>query len=220
MTRARSWWGWGWEDQAMTPEQVDHLGAALQTRFPDATRVDPCPLAEIDMPEPTKPPATLERIARTDPRTRAEHTYGRSYRDVVRGHAGDFRAAPQFVVFPENEADIEAILEWAGDTQTPVVPFGGGTSVVGGVECPGAVSMDLTAMHALVDLDRTSRAVRVQAGVLGPELEDLLRPHGLTLRHFPQSFEMSTVGGWLATRAGGHYATVSAAPRIGRRPEP
>ena len=208
MTRTRSWWGWGWEDQAMTPDQVDHFGAMLHTRFPDARRVDPRPLAEVDMPDPGTPPPRLERIARIDVRTRAEHTYGRSYRDVIRGHAGDFRAAPRFVVYPENEDDIEAVLEWAGATGTPVVPFGGGTSVVGGVECPGAVSMDLTAMDQLLEIDRTSRAARVQAGVLGPDLEDLLRPHGLTLRHFPQSFEMSTVGGWLATRAGGHYATV------------
>ena len=194
----------------MTPEHVGRLGAAVALRFPaaDFTAQPPRPLAEIDMPPPGTPPAALEHIARTDPRTRAEHTYGRSYRDVVRGHRGDFTPAPSFVVFPATEADIDAVLDWGAATGTPVVPFGGGTSVVGGVECAGAVSMDLTAMHRVLELDPVSRAARIQAGALGPDLEDQLRPHGLTLRHFPQSFEMSTLGGWLATRAGGHYATV------------
>jgi alkyldihydroxyacetonephosphate synthase len=84
--------------------------------------------------------------------------------------------------------------------------------VVGGVEYRGdpgraVMSLDLTAMDRVLEVDAVSRAARIQAGVLGPALEDQLRPHGLTLRHFPQSFEFSTLGGWLATRAGGHYAT-------------
>ena len=86
--------------------------------------------------------------------------------------------------------------------------------MVGGVECDvgddyrGAVSIDLRALDRVVEIDRVSRAARIQAGVYGPALEDQLRPHGLTLRHFPQSFEFSTLGGWLATRSGGHYATL------------
>src|SRR5439155_11702872 len=89
-----------------------------------------------------------------------------------------------------------------------------GTSVVGGVEAdvgdryPGAVSLDLSRLDRVLEVDRTSRAARIQAGVLGPALEDQLRPHGLTLRHFPQSFEFSSLGGWIATRSGGHYATL------------
>ena len=86
--------------------------------------------------------------------------------------------------------------------------------MVGGVEAdvgddyPGVVSLDLTRMDRVIEIDRTSRAARIQAGALGPVLEGQLRPHGLTLRHYPQSFEFSTLGGWLATRAGGHFATV------------
>ena len=185
----------------MTPDQVDRLGQAVAARFPKAgiTAVPPCPLAEARLPA-----AAHTELGRTDDRARAEHTYGRSYRDVVRGHRGDFSQAPAVVAHPTSEAEIVAILE----SGVPVVPFGGGTSVVGGVECPGAVSMDLSAMNRVLEVDPVSRAARVQAGVLGPDLEDQLRPHGLTLRHFPQSFEMSTLGGWLATRAGGHYASV------------
>src|SRR5207244_9735701 len=89
-----------------------------------------------------------------------------------------------------------------------------GSSVVGGVECDvgddfaGVVSIDLTRLDRVIEIDRVSRAARIQAGALGPVLEDQLRPHGLTLHHFPQSFEFSTLGGWLATRSGGHYATL------------
>ena len=103
------------------------------------------------------------------------------------------------------------LLDWASTAGVVVVPFGGGSSVVGGVEYRGDrpwISMDLTALDRVLEIDRTSRAARIQGGALGPVLEEQLRPHGLTLRHYPQSFEFSTLGGWLATRAGGHYATL------------
>jgi alkyldihydroxyacetonephosphate synthase len=208
--RVRSWWGWGWDDQAMTSDQVDRLGRAVSERFGVALeRRPPCPLAEARLPEaPVAPPQALAHLCRADDFARASHCYGRSYRDVIRGHAGDFSSAPAFVAEPRDEADVAAVLDWCGDAGVPVVPFGGGSSVVGGVELAGGVSLDMTRLDRVVELDRTSRAARVMAGVLGPDLEDQLRPHGLTLRHFPQSFEFSTLGGWLATRSGGHYATV------------
>src|SRR5207237_2817801 len=91
--------------------------------------------------------------------------------------------------------------------------YGGGSCVVCGVGCTGdgyagVVSVDLSRLASVLEIDRESRAARIQAGVFGPALEDQLRPHGYTLRHFPQSFEFSTLGGWLATRSGGHYATL------------
>ena len=95
-----------------------------------------------------------------------------------------------------------------------VIPYGGGTSVVGGVEArvggryDGAVSLDLGALDRVLEVDPVSLAARIQAGATGPDLEEQLAEHGLTLRHFPQSFELSTLGGWVATRAGGHFATV------------
>ena len=107
-----------------------------------------------------------------------------------------------------------ALLDWCGEAGIAAIPYGGGSSVVGGVEpdvgdgYAGAVSIDLRRLDRVLEIDRTSRAARIQAGVLGPALEDQLRPHGLTLRHFPQSFEFSTLGGWIATRSGGHYATL------------
>ena len=94
------------------------------------------------------------------------------------------------------------------------MPYGGGSSVVGGVEYRGEgdkagwISMDLSGMDRVLEIEPVSRAARIQAGALGPVLEDQLRPHGYSLRHFPQSFEFSTLGGWLATRSGGHFATL------------
>ena len=140
------------------------------------------------------------------------------------------------------------MLAWCADAGAAAIPYGGGTSVVGGVEprvgdgYAGAVTIDLGALDRVLEVDPVSRAARIQAGVLGPALEEQLAEHGLTLRHFPQSFEYSTLGGWIATRAGGHFATVwthiddlvesvraitpagawesRRLPGLGRRPEP
>src|SRR5204863_8768996 len=102
-------------------------------------------------------------------------------------------------------------LEWCSDAGHVAIPYGGGSSVVAGIEVPAgdrpAVTIDLGRLDRVLEVDATSRAAHIQAGVLGPALEDQLRPHGFTLRHCPQSFEYSSLGGWIATRSGGHYAT-------------
>ena len=106
------------------------------------------------------------------------------------------------------------MLDWCADAGAAAIPFGGGTSVVGGVEprvgdaYAGAVTIDLRALDRVVEVDRDSRAALIEAGATGPRLEEQLREHGYTLRHFPQSFEYATLGGWIATRAGGHFATL------------
>ena len=106
------------------------------------------------------------------------------------------------------------MLDWCADAGAAAIPFGGGTSVVGGVEprigerYRAAVTIDLEALDQVLEVDPVSRAARIQAGVRGPALNEQLAERGLTLRHFPQSFEYSTLGGWIATRAGGHFATV------------
>ena len=160
------------------------------------------------------PPSTLAGLCSTSVADRAGHTYGKSFRDVVRGFARDFTNPPDVVAFPTDEAEVAAVLDWCASARLAAIPYGGGSSVVGGVEMPpadafaGAVSIDLGRLDRVLEIDRASRAARIQAGVLGPALEDQLRPHGLTLRHFPQSFEFSSLGGWIATRSGGHYATL------------
>jgi alkyldihydroxyacetonephosphate synthase len=206
----RSWWGWGWEDHALSKEQRDKLAAAVAGRLggADIEVREPPSLDDVVLPAPRfTPPPALAHLCAGDPLARASHTYGKSYRDVVRAFSGDLAPAPSFVAFPRSEGDVVDVLDWCTSMGAPVVPFGGGSSVVGGVECPGAVCLDLTRMDRVTEIDRVSRAARIQAGALGPVLEDQLRAHGYTLRHYPQSFEFSTLGGWLATRSGGHYAT-------------
>src|SRR5437588_6030133 len=159
-------------------------------------------------------PKSLERLCSQDPYERALHSYGRSYSDIVRAFRGRFDHPPDVVARPRDEQDVQAILEWAGEAQAALIPFGGGTSVVGGVEgavsdrYAGVVTVDLRGLNQVLEVDRVSLAARIQAGALGPELERQLSEHGLTLRHFPQSFQFSTLGGWIATRSGGHFATL------------
>ncbi len=214
--RQRSWWGWGWEDQSLDAAQTAKLAASLSRRFGVELTARPAPdLADVALRAPrVTPPAALAEQCSTDPFDRAGHSLGKSFRDVVRGSYGDLAHPPDLVAFPTTEAAVVEILDWCTDANIAAVPYGGGSSVVGGIECAvgdgfaGAVSIDLTGLDRVLEIDRVSRAARIQAGALGPRLEEQLRPAGYTLRHFPQSFEFSTLGGWLATRSGGHYASV------------
>jgi alkyldihydroxyacetonephosphate synthase len=161
-------------------------------------------------------PAQFADIATDERYHRAVHTYGKAFRDIVRALDGDFECAPDLVAYPRDEDDITRLLRWANDANVAVIPVGGGSSVVGGIEADretrthfaGVLSLDLCGLDQVLEIDRVSRCARVQGGTYGPALEAQLKPHGCTLRHFPQSFEFSTVGGWIATRAGGHYATL------------
>lgn len=213
--RRRKFWGWGWEDGGPTPEQEQGIARTLAERFGPLELVAPPRVEEIALRPPrVRPPDALGPIVTHDPYERLAHTYGKGFRDVVRALRRDFAPAPDLVAFPADEADVAALLDWASGAGVAVVPYGGGSSVVGGVEPevgPGytaTLSLDLRQLDRVLEIDRASRAARIQAGVYGPALEDQLRPHGLTLRHYPQSFEFSTLGGWVATRSGGHYATL------------
>src|SRR5437763_3256447 len=215
--RRRSWWGWGWEDEALSAEQASKLGAAVAARF-GLGELSPRPapsLASLDLaPSRLTPPGSLAEICSSDVESRAGHTYGKSYRDVVRAFSGRLDHVPDVVARPRDEADVVDLLDWCADANAAAIPYGAGSSVVGGVECDvgssfaGAVSIDLSGLDRVLEIDSVSRAARIQAGARGPVLEDQLRPQGYTLRHFPQSFEFSTLGGWLATRSGGHYASL------------
>jgi len=212
----RSFWGWGFANAGPNAAQQEGIRKTTEGRLGTALELADEPRLEaIELPAPgLTPPKSLAKRCTTDPFERAGHTYGKSFRDVVRGARGDFSKPPDFVAYPEDEAEVAALLDWASDARAVIVPYGGGSSVVGGVECVGSddhrgvVTLDLSRLDAVLEIDRASRAARIQAGIYGPALENALRPHGLTLRHFPQSFEFSTLGGWIATRSGGHYATL------------
>jgi len=212
----RKFWGWGYEGHGLDPADEKKLARSLSARFAVSLGEPTPPPRTEDLrlrPPRIEPPASLAPLCSTDPVDRAGHTYGKSFRDVVRGYARDFSNPPDLVAHPRDERDVVALLDWCDQHDVIAIPYGGGSSVVGGTTLPAddwrpAMSIDLGRLDRVVEIDRSSRAARIQAGVLGPALEDQLRPHGLTLRHFPQSFELSTLGGWIATRAGGHFATL------------
>jgi alkyldihydroxyacetonephosphate synthase len=215
--RRLKFWGWGHEDQTLS----ETAARAIASRTGDLTGLTgqdytaPPALDEITLPKPRfKPPASLEALVSQSDYDRAAHTYGKSYPDYIRAFARDFSPAPDAVAFPETPADIVNLLDWAADANAAVIPFGCGSTVVGGIEprvgdgFTGTITVDMRRMNKVLEIDETSRAARIQAGALGPQLEAGLKPSGLTLRHFPQSFEFSTLGGWIATRSGGHFATL------------
>ena len=215
--RRRKWWGWGYEDQQPDRAALEATARSIHERLEfEVDRIEePVPLEAVEIPEPRlKPPEEVADLFSVEPYDRASHALGKAYRDVVRGFRGEFPNPPDLVAYPRSPQDVDAVLNYCVDAGAAAIPYGGGTSVVGGVEpriegdYRGAVSVDLGRMARVLEVDPISRAARIQAGASGPLLEQQLHEHGLTLRHFPQSFEFSTLGGWIATRAGGHFATL------------
>ena len=206
---ARNLWGWGEVEAAA---DLGESRARVEAFFGPVECQEP---SEPRIPAPRVPvPAGLEELCSTAPLDRAAHAMGKSYVDRVRGFRGDFSTAPDLVARPRTEAEVVRVLEAAERERLAVIPFGGGSSVVGGVEPRlgpghrGAVTLDLGALERVVEIDEVSLVARIEGGVLGPQLERQLGARGFTLRHYPQSFEFSSLGGWIATRAGGHFATV------------
>jgi alkyldihydroxyacetonephosphate synthase len=215
--RRRKHWGWGYEDEQPSPAEVRATAAWLAAHLGlgEVEVEDPVPLQAVKLAPPRiEPPAGLGAVCAANAYTRAAHAYGKSYADVVRGFRGHFDDPPDFVAWPRVERELEQLLEWCAAERIAAIPYGGGTSVVGGVQprvdpsYNGAISIDMAALGRVLEVDPISRSARIQAGATGPQLERQLGEHGLTLRHFPQSFELATLGGWIATRAAGHFATV------------
>ncbi len=219
VTTRKSLWAWGDADRFPDDAARRRLATAarmltggIEPTLRDLPRDDD---ARIPAARAVAVPDALAALVSVAPRDRAAHAYGRAYPDLIRGFAGDYGGAPDLVVRPGTAADVAAILDWCSGARIAAIPYGGGTSVVGGVELPrdargdfaAVASIDLERLDRVVELDPISLAARIGAGIRGPALEAALGEHGLTLRHYPQSFAFSTLGGWLATRAGGHFAT-------------
>jgi alkyldihydroxyacetonephosphate synthase len=216
-TKRLKHWGWGYEDQHPSRDHLEGIAKGLSDHlgFTVDEIEEPVPLEAVELPEPRlTPPKRFAEVFSDDRYDRVAHSLGKAYRDVVRGFRGEFPNPPDLVAYPESPEDVDVVLNFCADEGAAAIPYGGGTSVVGGVEprmrdeYRGVVTIDLKRMGRLLEVDPISKAARIQAGATGPRLEDQLREHGLTLRHFPQSFEYSTLGGWIATRAGGHFATL------------
>jgi alkyldihydroxyacetonephosphate synthase len=216
--RTRSWWGWGWEEEALAGPALEGVGALLAARFgraPDPSgrvAVDPVDPYTVEVARPrVAAPRHLAALVSDDPVDRLRHGHGAAFRELVRALHGDVPSPPDLVVRPRDAAEVARVLDWCSDAGIAVVPWGGGTSVVGGVTPPAGagpvISLDLEHLDRVLDLDARSQQVLVQGGATGPAIERQLAPHDLTFRHFPQSWEFSTLGGWVVTRAGGHFAT-------------
>jgi alkyldihydroxyacetonephosphate synthase len=212
--RPRKHWGWGFADEQPRTEDLRAMAPLLrdQLGFEPQEVEEPVPLEAVTLPAPRiVPPPALAAICATDDHARATHAQGKALADIVGAMRGSFPHPPDVVARPADERQVEAVLEWAAAAGAKVIPYGGGTSVVGGIEprfdAP-AISLDLGALDALLELDEVSRSARLQAGAPGPRVEEQLAARGMTMRFYPQSFEHSTLGGWIATRAGGHFATL------------
>ncbi len=213
------WWGWGNEGVSFTHEDKPALGPFLQQHIAvDASRpiARPVGFEQLGVDEPSVPDELYGELERavgegqvsTDPLDRVVHGRGKSLRDLVRTRDGDLGRLPDVVVRPRDEEAVAALLHAAVEADAVVIPFGGGTSISGSLEAPAeetrtVISVDLGAMDRVLSIDGGSRLARVQAGALGPALEEQLNAQGWTLGHFPDSFTHSTLGGWVATRSSG-----------------
>jgi len=203
----KRWNGWGnpATDYPLPASAARYLEAVVGpgARLPDAT---------LEQALTGVPPSRLPShpLVSADPEERLRHARGQSLPDWIALRSGRIGAYPDGVAYPCDEEQVRELMDYARRVGAALIPYGGGTSVVGHINpLPGerpVLTMDLSRLNRLVDLDETSRLARFQAGVRGPDLEAQLQERGYTLGHFPQSFEFSTLGGWAATRSSGQQS--------------
>jgi alkyldihydroxyacetonephosphate synthase len=214
------WWGWGRDEDAielpeaavgLLREELDLSGDERGERV----ALEQVALPPVRLGDQARRALTAvvgEQALAAGHAERVAHAAGRSYPDLVHLRAGKLDSAPDAVVTPASTAEIAPLLAACAEHRIAVVPFGGGTSVVGGVEAltgdnAAVIALDLCRLDRIVDVDTTSLTATLEAGLFGPEIERRLGEQGLTLGHFPQSFEYSTIGGWVATRSAGQAST-------------
>lgn len=207
---------WGYVEDALGEKDRKPLinllagflgGKRFDSRPPVAAEAMKLPVSRVAIP------IALNTFVHAEHDTRLLHAVGRSFRDLATLRSGELQHAPDAVAVPCNSAELNAVLEWAGQQRLAVIPHGGGSSVVGGINAEGmddfngVVTLSLRAMNRVLEVDQRSAVVHAEAGILGPELDAALKPYGLAVRHFPQSYMHSTLGGWVATRGAGHFST-------------
>ncbi|MEJ2637245.1 MAG: FAD-binding oxidoreductase [Calditrichia bacterium] len=218
------WWGWGNPEKTYHLENRPHFWPHLRKKLsfpetpvssaPDMEEIEilPCSIREPILQE-------IEKILPSDQIAAGSHdrimqTYGKSYYDLIRIRRKIFPEIPDAILYPKNEKEIRGILEWAAQHSIAVVPRGGGSSVVGGVESShsghfhGLIVLNLKNMNRLLSIRKSSLLADAEAGIFGPELEQRLQKEGLTLAHYPESFEFSSLGGWIAARSAGQQSTL------------
>jgi alkyldihydroxyacetonephosphate synthase len=218
MKKEMKWWGWG--DESLhypldsRPGAVEYLKKQLGLKGLQQRPV--FDLKDVEIPDSKLDSKRLSAITAelpegcvtTDRRERILHSCGRGYKDLVGLRSMKIPNSPDAVFFPETETDVQKILRLAEEHRIAIIPFGGGTSVVGGVNplrgnMALAGTLDMSRLCRVLDIDKLSRTVTAQAGITGPDLEAELKKEGFMLGHYPQSFEYSTLGGWIAPRSCG-----------------
>jgi alkyldihydroxyacetonephosphate synthase len=213
MTWQMHWARWG--DPGHSAGLPDSARALVEQAFQPAGGRALVDLPDVVVPDALSAPLVSglralvgDQNVRVDHEARVRHTRGKSTPDLLRMRAGDASDAPGAVVLPGSHDEVMVLLEWCAEHRVAVVPFGGGTSVVGGLAADpggfaGVVALELSRLKRLVSVDAESSTAVLEAGLLGPEAEALLGAHGLTIGHFPQSFEYASLGGFAATRSSG-----------------
>jgi alkyldihydroxyacetonephosphate synthase len=213
------WWGWGDEGVSFTHTDKPALAPFIKLHLGldvEAETSRPVAFGDLRIPDSSLEPSLRsalegavgsERVS-TDPLDRVVHARGKCLRDLVRHRRGELGRVPDVVVRPDDEDEVAAVLRVALDADAVLIPFGGGTNISGSLEAPESetrtvISVDTGLMDRVLEIDEESRLARVQAGVLGPRLEEQLNARGWTVGHFPDSFNHSTLGGWIATRSSG-----------------
>ena len=213
------WWGWGVEGVAFHHEDKPGFRPFVIEAVDLDVTVEPTSQRSQDLPEVPRPliPAELvaelrdavgpENLVTTDD-DRIVHTYGKSVRDLLRLRAGDIPRVPDVVVYPGSEEEVQLVVDRAVAANAVLIPFGGGSNISGSLHAPPdetrpVISVDMGRMNRVLSVDAESGLARIQAGVLGPDMEEQLNALGWTLGHFPDSFTHSTLGGWVATRSSG-----------------
>ncbi len=213
------WWGWGGDqiefDMESKPELwpyiVDVVGIEGEIKH-----TPPVKFEDIELPQQNlndgfintiKPSIDTERF-KLDKMERLVHSYGKSFRDLLRIRNGIVKASPDCVIYPLSEDEISKIINASNDYDVVIIPFGSGSNIAGCLEANNGngrmvVSLDMKLMDKVISVDKESNTARIQAGSMGPLMEKQLNSYGVTLGHFPDSFEYSTIGGWIATRSAG-----------------
>jgi alkyldihydroxyacetonephosphate synthase len=213
------WWGWGLEGVAFTHTDKPGLAPFIRRVLDlDVNRPTTTPIAFADLavPEPALAGALQAGLedavgaafVSTEPEDRVVHARGKSLRDLMRHRRGDLGRIPDVVVRPAAEEEVAAVVRAALEADAVIIAFGGGTNISGSLEAPTeeprtVISVDMSRMSRVLEIDEGARLARVQAGVFGPHLEEQLNAQGWTAGHFPDSFTHSTLGGWIATRSSG-----------------
>ena len=213
------WHGWGVEGVSfhhedkpgLRPFVLEIIDLDLATPPGRQTRLEDLPI-----PAPQIGDALLEQLVEivgldnvvSEDEDRIVHTYGKSIRDLIRLRAGDIPRVPDVVVYPADEAEVQRVVDAAVAADAVLIPFGGGSNIAGSLQPPEdetrtVISVDLGRLNKVLEIDEDSGLARIQAGALGPDIEEQLGARGWTLGHFPDSFTHSTMGGWVATRSSG-----------------